>query len=463
VNTKNRFVLINLLSFEFILLNIILIIFCSSILPQIPIGKFSFLQQMAGITVLYNLSWLIIILFIREKEFYTKTDYSYFKNLLTSLFIFVGVISIVVSLLNIRYFELSTFLIPIFIFIFLNMVGNKFLLKYLKGSSANHFSNTLILGHGGKNLNVKKLSNDLVDYGHKIVGCLKSGDQHQTNDLEAGITGKIEDLERILSSNSIDSIFIATSSLEKTEIYDSIQIADNYGVRVKLIPENPLKTVNNYKTETLGNLPVFNLRQSSLDKLSNIVLKRLFDFCFAFIVLTVLSPVYLIIALLIFIDSRGPIFYTPLRKGEAGESFKCYKFRTMNDCDDTVNGTKSTVVNDPRITRVGRILRKTDLDELPQFYNVLIGNMSVIGPRPHRVNLQKDFRKCVNDYMVRSYIKPGITGWAQVNGWRGPTVTDQEKNERINHDLWYIENWTFWIDLKIILLTVFGKHRKKAF
>ena len=163
-------------------------------------------------------------------------------------------------------------------------------------------------------------------------------------------------------------------------------------------------------------------------------------------------------------DGNGNIIYAPLRKGESGKAFRCYKFRTMKVNDNPINGTKSTVKNDPRLTKVGKYLRKFDLDELPQFFNVLKGDMSVVGPRPHRVNLQHDFRKIVNDYMVRHYVKPGVSGWAQVNGWRGPTTSDTQKKERIKHDLWYIENWNFWLDLKIIFLTVFGKKvRTNAF
>ena len=151
------------------------------------------------------------------------------------------------------------------------------------------------------------------------------------------------------------------------------------------------------------------------------------------------------------------MFYAPIRKGKDGKPFKCYKFRTMNTCDDPANGKRSTIQSDPRITRIGKYLRKYDIDEMPQFFNVLKGDMSVIGPRPHRVFLQDNFRKIVNDYMVRHYVKPGISGWAQVNGWRGPTKTVKQKKERVKHDLWYIENWSFWLDIKTIFLTVFSK------
>lgn len=201
-----------------------------------------------------------------------------------------------------------------------------------------------------------------------------------------------------------------------------------------------------------------------LDQMRNLLLKKGFDFLFSLMVIIILSPVFLLIALLIAIEVRGSFLYCPLRKGEQGKTFKCYKFRTMSTCDDPSNGTKSTVKNDPRITRIGKFLRKYDLDELPQFFNVLLGNMSVVGPRPHRIFLQDDFRKIVNDYMVRHYVKPGITGWAQVNGWRGPTQSIEQKKERVKHDLWYIENWSLWLDFKIVFLTVFGrKTRKNAF
>jgi putative colanic acid biosynthesis UDP-glucose lipid carrier transferase len=283
------------------------------------------------------------------------------------------------------------------------------------------------------------------------------------NGFELKKIGNVKELPNILEKNNVDEIFISISSLKEKKIKSSIKIADNFGIRVRLLPEDPNFVTKRYELGNFGNNAVFQLRKSPLDEYPNVILKRLFDVVFAFTVLIFLSPILFIISLIIYSDNKGPVFYKPFRKGEAGYTFRCYKFRTMSICDDPVNGTKSTTRNDPRITTIGRLLRKSDLDELPQFFNVLLGNMSVVGPRPHRINLQNDFRKSVNNYMVRSYVKPGITGWAQVNGWRGPTITDKQKKQRVKHDLWYIENWSLWLDIKIIFMTIFGRHRKNAF
>lgn len=463
MNSKNRFVLINLLAIEFILLNFILVVFLYFRLPEFSFSDNSFLINLAKLAIIYNLSWLFIILYIRDNEFYFNADYGYLKNVLTSLFFFVGIVTTLVILLKISYFSRSTFIMPIFIFSYLLFISTKYLLKYLRKRGSHLFSNTLLIGsdYGGDNLT--QFTNAMTQYGYNVMGYLEGRNKEAKNTLNLGIFGDIKDLSNVLNNNSIDEIFISMSDLGHDKITEVVKIADDFGVRVKLIPENPLLMSKSYKPVTMGDLAVFKLRQSPLDNFSLTILKRLFDFLFAIFILIAFSPIFLLIAILIYLDNKGPIFYTPYRKGEANKTFKCYKFRTMSVCEDPINGTKSTAVNDPRITRVGKFLRKADLDELPQFFNVLIGDMSVIGPRPHRIHLQNDFRNSVKNYMVRSYVKPGITGWAQVNGWRGPTVTAEQKNERVHHDLWYIENWSFWLDIKIVFMTLFGGHHKKAF
>jgi putative colanic acid biosynthesis UDP-glucose lipid carrier transferase len=196
-------------------------------------------------------------------------------------------------------------------------------------------------------------------------------------------------------------------------------------------------------------------------KYSNV--KRLFDIFFSIFALVLVSPFLIIIGLLVKLTSKGPVLYVAERVGMGGDIFKMYKFRTMHHSGKSQEDS-STRENDSRITLLGHFLRKTNLDELPQFFNVLKGEMSVVGPRPHRVYLDKKLQDEVDKYMIRHYIKPGITGWAQVNGWRGPTNTEEQKIQRTLHDIWYIKNWSFRLDLKIILLTVIGKKtRENAF
>jgi lipopolysaccharide/colanic/teichoic acid biosynthesis glycosyltransferase len=165
-----------------------------------------------------------------------------------------------------------------------------------------------------------------------------------------------------------------------------------------------------------------------------------------------------VLAVLIKLSSRGPVFFKQTRLGEGNRTFVCYKFRSMrmNVEADTKQATK----DDPRVTRVGKFLRKSNLDEMPQFFNVLLGQMSVVGPRPHPLRLNDQFRDIIDKYMVRHFVRPGITGWAQVNGFRGETRTPELMERRIELDIWYLENWSFWLDLKIVVKTVtnmFGK------
>jgi len=221
---------------------------------------------------------------------------------------------------------------------------------------------------------------------------------------------------------------------------------------------------NHYTITRFGQVDAVNIRQMPIDGKLATFLKNCFDKTFAVAALTCLLPLFLVIAVLIKMETPGPVFYSALRIGKGGRPFRLYKFRSMKENDNSVDGVCSTQLNDPRITAVGRVLRKYSLDELPQFVNVLLGNMSVVGPRPHRRYLNRQLQENVYHYMLRQYVKPGLTGWAQVNGWRGPTDTEEQKKQRTLHDLWYIENWSFGLDIKIILLTVIShKVRKGAF
>ncbi len=201
-------------------------------------------------------------------------------------------------------------------------------------------------------------------------------------------------------------------------------------------------------------LPVEVLRDTPLLRTYNRILKRAFDIVFSLLVLLTIFPIlYIIFGPLIKLSSPGPIIFKQKRTGYKGKIFYCYKFRTMK-CMDKSEEIVQAKPNDPRKFKVGDFLRRNNLDEFPQFINVLKGDMSVVGPRPHMVEHDKMYSKIIKDYNIRFKVKPGITGWAQVNGWRGATENPELMRKRVEHDIWYIENWSFWLDIKIIFLTI---------
>lgn len=426
-----------------------------------------FFNDLLPLLSIFNLSWILIVLNIGRPDYYIRDSFRKKMNqMVLSTFILIGLTSTMVVFFKVVYFNRTIILTPVFLFTILNLLFFSILTKYKKHRYAtNSDANVLMIGGRRKWNQLLNFSNTIQSLGYETIGFLNDNKQKRFIIKDNNkLLGQVKDLPKVLDAKKIDEIFINSSSLNRHEIQSVIEVADNRGIRVNLIPEAPFINGTIFKTSELNGFPIFRHREIPLDNFNNYLLKRFFDTVFSASVLIFLSPLYLLIAMLIYIDNRGPIMYTPIRKGEEGKPFKCYKFRSMSVCDDPVNGKVSTIKDDPRITRIGKYLRKYDLDELPQFYNVLRGEMSVVGPRPHRINLQTDFRKIVNDYMVRHFVRPGITGWAQVNGWRGPTGTIKQKKERIKHDLWYIENWSLWLDVKIIFLTIFSKKtRENAF
>jgi putative colanic acid biosynthesis UDP-glucose lipid carrier transferase len=275
--------------------------------------------------------------------------------------------------------------------------------------------------------------------------------------------GPINQLDTILSTTHADEVFLALPNHLTEEIAFVIDCCEQRSVQVNVVNDfNRLgastKSITNY-----AGFPVVSLRYFPLDDPENRFFKRVFDIIFSFLVLIlVFSWLTPLIALLIKLSSRGPVFFKQERWGLNNQKIYCYKFRTMYVSVTSIGSAgaanESSFLpakkNDPRVTRIGRILRKTSMDELPQFFNVLLGDMSVVGPRPHPIPLSLESKDVVQHYMLRHLVKPGITGWAQVNGSRGEVQSQLEMRTRVAFDLWYIENWSFWLDCQIIFQTV---------
>lgn len=466
MTSKSNHFVFGQVTLEFLLLNLVLIFALNHILPFYTTGAQSAISNPSWLLfAIFNLSWGVIVFSNNHNEFYRSSDFrKWFKILVLNTFVLVGLAITIGNIFNIEYLRSAQFLLPIFFFSSINVAFYKLKIEFYKRRAENGFvPRILIVGAGENSQRMLNFTQKIQQSGFRVVGVLGNvNEDHDNSSLK--VLGNVDEISKVLDRQPVDEIFINLTSLTEEEIKNAVELADYHGVRVNLVPETPVFEDASVRSGTVHELAIYRLRQTPLDSFNNYFLKKIFDVTLTSIALLILSPILITIAILILMDGQWKLFYTPLRKGEGGKTFKCYKFRTMSICDDPVNGTKSTVKNDPRITRIGAILRKLDLDELPQLLNVLKGDMSLVGPRPHRVFLHNDFREIVSKYMVRHYVKPGLTGWAQVNGWRGLAETFEEKNQRVKHDLWYIENWSFWLDIKIMFMTVFSKSsRRNAF
>ncbi len=298
------------------------------------------------------------------------------------------------------------------------------------------------------------------EWGYQIRGILD--DHHQKGEEYRGIpvTGSIADLEEILSHNEMDEIAITLSIREYGGLERIVAACEKSGVHTKFIPDyNNIIPTRPY-TEDLQGLPVINIRHVPLNDPLNTAIKRAVDIFGALVALILFSPIMLLTAVLIKLTSPGPVIFSQERVGLHNRPFKMYKFRSMEVQTPDKEKSQWTTKHDPRVTPIGRIIRRTSIDEMPQLFNVLMGSMSLVGPRPERPLFVERFKEEIPRYMIKHQVRPGMTGWAQVNGYRGDTSIAK----RIEHDLYYIENWTLGLDFKILFLTFFkGFINKNAY
>jgi Undecaprenyl-phosphate glucose phosphotransferase len=313
-----------------------------------------------------------------------------------------------------------------------------------------NYRTIIIVGYSKAAKDLKRFFKQHPEYGYRFLGFFDDKNIGKPN-----VLGNIADVERFVLENNVDEIYCCPFDLDKNQVARLIDFVDNNLIRMKFLPEPGIFPYKNLKIDFYDILPILILRSIPLDDALNKVFKRSFDIAFSLLVIIfILSWLLPLLAIIIKLDSPGSVFFKQERSGIDNKIFKCWKLRTMyvNTDADSIQARRG----DARITRFGSFLRKTSLDELPQFFNVLLGNMSVVGPRPHMLKHTQQYAIAVDKFMVRHFVKPGITGLSQVRGFRGDTSEAYQIKGRVKLDIFYLENWSFLLDMKIIYFTVYN-------
>ena len=377
----------------------------------------------------------------------------------------IGILALMLFMYNVmREVNYSRSVLTIFFFIniFLCSFYRGILRKVLRSfrKKGYNIKHVLIAGYSRGAENYMDRIRENPEWGYNIVGVL---DEH----VPAGamyhgvkVLGTLGNLEYILPEHKLDEIIIALPLEDYERLEEVVSICEKFGVHTKFVPDyNSIIPTKPY-TEDLDGLPVINIRYVPLTNSGNIFIKRLFDIFASLCGIIVTSPIMLVVAILIKITSKGPVIFKQERVGLHNKTFQMYKFRSMKVQSAQKEKKGWTRKNDPRVTAVGRIIRKTSIDELPQLFNILKGDMSLVGPRPERPQFVEKFMEEIPRYNVKHQVRPGLTGWAQVNGLRGDTSI----RKRVEYDIYYIENWSVFFDIKIIIMTFFtGFINKNAY
>ncbi|MCG3167612.1 MAG: hypothetical protein POELPBGB_03406 [Bacteroidia bacterium] len=424
-----------------------------------------FNDQYRVLLIMFNLLWGIVAFGLRIYDIGRVTSLEKVViNLFKSIFLHAILIAAMIFSLKGYYYSRLYMLIMYIVFPVL-LFGWRMLALYLLEKyreSGHNYRKVVIVGGGSVGAQVYQFFENNREHGYHFQGFFEDNPNGHID--HALVKGKVSAVPEFCRANGIDEIYCALPLNESEKIKELISFADNNMVRLRIVPDFrsfPYKRVN---MDFYGSVPVLTIRKEPLENLFNRFTKRAFDIVFSlFVIVFLFSWMFPLIALAIKLTSKGPVFFKQLRSGKDNEEFYCYKFRTMK-VNDKANDMQATK-DDERITKVGRFLRKTSLDELPQFFNVLIGTMSVVGPRPHMVKHTAAYSAMIDKFMVRHFVQPGITGLAQVRGYRGEIKSPKDMEMRVGADVWYIENWSFLLDMKLIFLTVFNilKGDKKAY
>jgi putative colanic acid biosynthesis UDP-glucose lipid carrier transferase len=428
----------------------------------------NFFNQYSGYWYLiffFSLAWLIIAFttnIYKSKDIFSFELFT--KRSMQGVLYFIILIVIYLFLFN-HYIISRTLLLIILVCLPASLLLNRFIFhivyKYYKRKD--YLLDKVVLV--GYNNVTKKLVSYFEEnsYNKEIIGICDDADK--VNEVyHYPILSGISDAFEVCKKYGANEIFSSIAPEQNPEIYSLIQFADQNCIKFRIVPDISLFVKRKVHINYINEMPVLTLRYEPLEDMTNRIKKRLFDIIISLaVIIFILSWLIPIISLLIWLDSKGPVFFAQIRSGKGNLQFNCLKFRSMKV--NNIANIKRASRDDQRLTRIGKILRRTSLDEFPQFLNVLKGNMSIVGPRPHMLKDTDEFSRVVNQYMVRHFLKPGITGWAQVNGFRGEVNSIEKLQGRVERDVWYMENWSIMLDLKILFLTFFNviKGDKNAF
>ncbi len=452
IERSNKIMRTLAVSFDTIVINVLFLAFRAVWLRyNEPIVGDNLFMMMLSLTASYMLSASLggIIFYYRA----VRTDQVVRKSI-SNILLFLLVWLLVSSILNVGvglnrpmalYFTVVAILVTAF------RLSYRSVLKRQR-DKGKHVCNVIYVGGGSNLVELYEEMAIQIATGYNVLGYFDKEPRNKFNS-KCTYLGGLDEIQDFLANNHVDRVYCGLPSKYSDIILPIINYCEGHLIRFFSVPNFRNYCQRRVSLEMFSNVPLLTIREEPLSLPTNRFIKRVFDIVFSFCFLcTAFLPIYIVVGIITKITSPGPIFFRQKRHGLDGKEFYMYKFRSMkvNKEADTVQATE----NDPRKTKWGNFLRKTSLDELPQFINVFLGDMSIVGPRPHMVKHTEEYSQLINTYMVRHFIKPGVTGRAQVTGFRGETKELSEMDGRVKADIWYMEHWTFTLDLYIIYKTV---------